>query len=214
MAAGEMGRAAVLAALPEVFQRQLLAPYMLGSTFVARGNLLATLADGFPVEAANSLYTDPPLSSEQILHPAKYWDETQRDEPRKVELGKAGKALGGKWRMQMAGTMGELTLGSLVGAPTPGTREFAQTGEAWTNEAASGWGGDAWQLWASADSSVVLLGTRWDSDEDAVQFADALPGDAGLVWRRSADALAIVAGDAGERTELLLERMLAAMGDP
>jgi len=192
----------------------LIAPYTLGAEFLVRGNMLRLMANGFPVEDVNRVYGDPPLSSEQILHPAKYWDEEPRDNPRPVDLGDAGRALGRGWARAMEGTLGELTLGILVGAPTPSLdSQDSQQAANWTNEAASGWGGDLWELWMRGDRAVILVGTVWDSPDDAEEFARALEPGRGLVWKVEDDAVAIVAGDAGKKTDRLLSHALESLTD-
>ena len=207
-AESEVERAEVLKLLPAVFQRQLLVPYLVGSGFLVRGNLTALVASGYPAADVDRVYRDPPRSSEQILHPEKYWGA--RDDPRTVEIGSVGSLLGRRWERTAGGVLGELTLGLLVGAPTPfpPTVGAAQGGDAWTNEAATGWGGDRWQLWQRGDRAVVLLATVWDSEQHAREFAEALPRDSGLHWRLAGERVAIVAGDVGRKADRLLARML------
>ncbi len=202
-----------LEALPVVFQRQLMAPYLIGSSFLVRGNMMQLMSGGFPVADVDRVYGEPPESSEQILHPPKYWDPDQRDDPQAIELAGAGEALGRRWRKQYAGTLGELTLGVIVGAPTPLRQGAAQSGDRWTNAAASGWDGDRFELWSKGKSAVVLLATVWDSADDAREFADALPARDDLRWRVEGDRVAIVAGDAVHKTEAVLARILQVSSD-
>ena len=210
----EQEKAAKLEQLPVVFRRQLIAPYMLGAEFLLRGNMLRLMANGFPVEDVNRVFDDPPSSSEQILHPQKYWDEEARDDPRPVDLEDAGKLLGRGWMRAMRGTLGELTLGILVGAPTPATdSQDVQQAANWTNDAASGWGGDAWELWTRGERAVLLVGTVWDSPADAREFAAALAPDGGLTWKVVGDTVAIVAGDGGKKTDRLLSRVSETLAD-
>jgi hypothetical protein len=210
MDVGEPGDSAVLDRLPEVLLRQLVGPYLLGAEFLARADLASVAEDGYPSGQVDRAYADSPVSSEQILHPRKYWDAESRDDPRSVELNDAGRLLGDRWERTMEGKLGELSLGVLVGARTPLTEQWiGDTGEHWTNPAAAGWGGDRWELWVRGKSAVVLLGTVWDSSADASEFASALPRRKGLHWRVSGDRVALVAGDLpGKRARRLLERML------
>lgn len=210
----EQEKAAKLEQLPVVFRRQLIAPYTLGAEFLVRGNMLRLMSGGFPVEDVNRVYDDPPSSSEQILHPQKYWGDGERDEPRPVDLDDTGKALGRDWTRVMQGTLGELTLGIIVGAPTPAA-DFQSTQQAadWTNDAASGWGGDAWELWRREGKTVLLVGTVWDSPTDAEEFAAALTPGGGLSWKLVGDTVALVAGESGKKTDRLLSRMSAHLTD-
>jgi len=204
----QQDRGEALARTPAVLRRELTAPYLLGPTFLLRGDATQWGVGEYPVEDVDRVYANPPSSSEQILHPEKYWDETDRDEPRTVDLGDAGRVLGKRWRRVMHGTLGEITIGAMVDAPTPGGLDAAPTGASWTNAAAAGWGGDAWELWEHGDSAVVLLGTVWDTPGDAREFAQALPAGDNLRHAISGDAVAVVAGDAGRRADRLLARVL------
>jgi hypothetical protein len=144
------------------------------------------------------------------MHPAKYWDEEKRDDPVSLELGEAGKVLGPRWKKRLDGVLGEMVLGVMVGAPTPGLLDglTAQIGTQWTNDAAMGWDGDRWELWVKGDRALVLLATVWDSESDAEEYAGALATDAGLRWVRSGTKVAVVAGNAGDKTEQLLGLIL------
>jgi len=206
LAAGEAGKAEKLQAMPDVLVRQLIGPYILGATFLSGGNLL-NMAAGYPSEAIDRAMRSGPTSSEQILHPEKYWNEKQRDEPRKVKIPSPKKALGRGWKLEGTGVLGELTLGSLVGAETPIMSAMPDPA-GWTNAAASGWGGDLWQLWRRDGELLLLLRIDWDSPADAVEFVEALPAGGRLAISRHEERVAIVAGEAGERAERLLARML------
>ena len=181
-----------LNAMPAVMRRQLLGPYVLGLAFLGRGD----------VDAA---WAHPPRSSEQILHPEKYWNPKLRDEPKRVAIPNPSKRLGSGWTRAGSGVLGELTLGSLVGAATPVASDLASGRIPWTNAAASGWGGDRFELWTNGDASVVLLATVWDTAKDAAEFAAALPRDrAEFASRRAGANVGIVAGPVGDRRDALL----------
>ena len=82
-------------------------------------------------------------------------------------------------------------------------------GAAWTNDAATGWGGDRYELWTRGKKSVVLLSTTWDSERDAEEFADALAdgpqAGRGIAGRN----VALVYGNAPrKKLDVLLEGML------
>jgi hypothetical protein len=215
-AQSEAAQAEVLMGLPPVLRRQFLAPYVLGASFVAGGDLLGALAGAFPVDHANRVYEDGPLSSEQILHPDKYWKAELRDEPASVSLGDAGSVLGRKWTRRSTGVLGEITLGVLIGAPTPEDPQSLAIydGKSWTNVAATGWDGDRWELWTRRDDAIVLLATVWDRPEDADEFVQALPERGDLAWEHAGTRVAVVAGDAGKKTPRLLQRILEASAAP
>jgi hypothetical protein len=217
LADSEAGQAEKLSAMAPVLRRPLLGSYLLGSDFLRRGPAPAPGSSGLPVEAIDRCYHDGPRSSEQILHPEKYWDPQRRDDPRPVSLDGAGALLGPGWTRAAGGVLGELILGVLVGVPTPSGRMDEPAGgtDDWTNAAAAGWGGDRWELWRRGSESVTLLATVWDSDADAAEFAAALPPRRdGFAWERRADRVAIVAGAAGDRGGALLDRLLQARTEP
>jgi len=208
--AEEFSNEPAIEALPDVLMRQMLGPYVLGMTFLSRGNLAAPILAGFPVADVNRAFEAGPQSSEQILHPRKYWDPASRDLPRTVRLDGVGELLGRKWVRRGEGVLGELMLGPLVGGAT--TTDPAALmldgGAAWTNPAAEGWGGDRWELWTRGRKRVLLLSTVWDTEADAEEFAAALPAGRGLSWRRAGDRVALVAGDTGKHGSRLLDGML------
>ena len=194
VAASEAVQNDKMATLRTFLRRPLLGAYVLGSRFLVRGRIEGLGSEGYPMEDVNRCYRDGPASSEQILHPEKFWDPSRRDDPRPVVLPDGEALLGDGWKCAGEGTLGELLLGPLVGAPTPETwTQEAIRGEGWSNEAASGWDGDLWGLWTRGKEAVVLLETVWDTAEDARQFASALP--ASLVWKREGDQVAVIAGD-------------------
>jgi hypothetical protein len=197
-----------LDAMPEVLRRQLLGPYVLGMAFLARGRVEGLQA-GFPRKDVDGAWAHPPQSSEQILHPEKYWDPAQRDDPKRVAIPNPSRILGKGWTRAGSGVLGELTLGSLVGATTPGSADLATSAVPWTNAAAAGWGGDRYEVWTKGDAAVVLLATVWDSTTDAVEFTAALPrGRATLGFRQAGAKVGIVAGISGDKREALLQLLV------
>jgi hypothetical protein len=194
----EAGKGEKLEAMPEALRRPLLGSYILGASFLLRGDPARILSGGFPVEDANRVFRSGPRSSEQILHPEKYWDDAKRDEPKAVQVPDPRAALGEGFRREAGGVLGELVLGALVGAPTPNVSEgLGEGGRAWTNAAASGWGGDRWELWSKGAESVVVLETVWDTPADAEEFQAALPpARPGFASTRAADHVTLVAGPA------------------
>jgi hypothetical protein len=193
-----------LNALPAAMRRQLLGPYALGLSFLARGDV-GGLQEGFPQSDVDAAWTRPPRSSEQILHPEKYWTPALRDEPKRVAIPNPSKHLGKGYKLAGTGVLGELTLGSLVGAPTPNAADLASGSVPWTNAAASGWGGDRFEVWTNGGAAVVLLATVWDTAKDAEEFAAALPrARDDFAFRRAGSKVGIVAGRVGDRRDALL----------
>ncbi len=167
----------------------MLGAYICGTQFLARGQLMALLVapdDKAIGEALLAARKEPPSSTEQILHPAKYWDAAKRDDPVVVDDAAAGAWLAqpGRW-VVATDTIGEMLIAILTSAP--GTKVNLQNMQpnAWTNAAATGWGGDRFYLLASGDSVENaraglkdLKGvwvTAWDTPKDRDEFLAALP---------------------------------------
>jgi hypothetical protein len=210
----EAGRAEKLKASPPLLQRGLLAPYMLGQTFILRGDV-SRIKMGAQGADYERLFRDPPVSSEQLLHPEKYWDDAKKDSPREVRLPDLCGTLGAGWSQAGRGNLGEMNLAILTspGGIDPLSPE-ATNPAAWTNEAAAGWGGDRWSLCAAGDRHVTILATLWDTPEDATQFDAALPAMEGRRVARRGDAVVLLAGDAPEGAENLAAAALKALAPP
>ncbi len=210
----EAGRADRLKAAPAYLQRALLAPYILGQMFLVRGNLPA-LAQGVPTGDIDRAFRDPPASSEQVLHPEKYWDPQARDLPRSLELPDLCGRLGEGWSLEASGSLGELDVAVLTGGSAPDPADPATLSlAAWTNPGASGWGGDLWHLYKHGDRRATVMATVWDTEGDAAEFEGALtPVKGRRSWRRG-PAVVLVAGDAGESGETLAGAWLDALSPP
>lgn len=141
-------------AAPVALQRLLLFPYVEGSDFVR-----AALESG-GWAAVDRLYREPPASTEQVLHPERYFGD--RDEPRAVEL-PAGAASDS---LLAEGSWGEFGTRLALAA--------ALTDSALPAVAAGGWDGDRYGLWKTAGGRVLYVWvTVWDSPALAERFADA-----------------------------------------
>lgn len=147
------GRA--LRSAPSIFQKTLVFPYHKGIVFV----LNLTNRDGW--SAVDKAFRDPPISTEQILHPEKYWNE--RDVPMAIELPELKETLGESWTSLGGNSLGELQLGILLENSKGGDR------------AAPGWDGDRYEVFESTAGDLGLVWyTTWDSETDAREFATAI----------------------------------------
>ena len=117
--------------------------------------------------AVNRLYSDPPRSSEQIMHPEKYL--AQRDNPRAVEmkltLEDLKASMPGSWRLVHDNVMGEYSIFLLLRANLPGRD---------ARIASEGWGGDRYMVYRSGDNAVLTWSTAWDTPRDAEEFLSAM----------------------------------------
>lgn len=210
----EAGKAARLKAAPPLLQRSLLASYLLGQAFLLRGQPLRPDATG-QVADIDRAFRNPPRSSEQILHPEKYWTEARRDLPRPVAVPELAGILGKGWSLAVTGILGELTLALMTDAgPLDVTAPDALEASRWTTPAASGWGGDLYHHYINGTRNVTVLATVWDTEKDAVEFEKALPALASRrAWRRGATVV-VIGGDAADRHQALAERILETAAPP
>jgi hypothetical protein len=190
MAAQSLGEE-VLAQAPPYMWKPLLAVYLTGDAFLVRSSGMNVLATASTTADIKTTFASPPRSSEQILHPKKYWDESQRDDPVRVSI--PTETLPEGWRLAGVDTLGELYL-ALVTTPIAKrtgldlTNPMSILGVEYTNKAAQGWGGDRLVLLRRGDDAMLQLVTAWDTEKDADEFAGAL-GD-----QKNPTAIPIFAG--------------------
>ena len=183
--------------VPELLRRRLVAPYVLGVRFLTRGRGYAA-GDSIDLADLARALDDPPVSTEQILHPEKYWSDGPRDLPRRIDLPDASTVLGAGWTLAAHDTLGELQLGMLTGLPRPDTLSFAhQPPAGWTHAPTSGWGSDEWQLYTCGNDAVVILATTWDTPADAAEFSAAVRCPPHGLVQRAHDVVAIVVDGRG-----------------
>lgn len=129
-----------------------LFPYFSGLEFVSA----LYERDGW--EGVDQAYTELPQSSEQILHPERYFDG---EAPVAVSLPEIGADLG--WQEADRDVLGELGLRLAM---------LEHLGPAAAKAAAEGWGGDEYLLLESQEGGqfALLLRTVWDSPEEAEEF--------------------------------------------
>jgi hypothetical protein len=149
-----------LDAMPAYLRESLLFPYTAGLAFVQA--LQATGGWG----TVNDAFTNPPASTEQVLHPEKY---AAHEAPVDVTLpSDLAAKMGAGWSKGLEDTLGEFQLKVWLdqvaagnGAPSP-------------TEAAAGWGGDRVMLLdGPSGARAIALKTAWDTPADAQQFAQA-----------------------------------------
>jgi hypothetical protein len=140
---------------PPVMYQSLLFPYVNGLVFCAH----LTNAGGWP--ALDAAYRNPPLSTEQIIHPEKY-SGPLADPPTAIDLGEIHVPEG--WKDLGRNCIGELTIRILL----------ARNGG---NQAAAGWDGDTMAVFAGSDDPkrlAMVWMTTWDTEADADHFAASI----------------------------------------
>ena len=114
-------------------------------------------------QTLNGAYTDPPRSTEHVLHPDRYLQG--RRSPPLVVVPDLRPVLGEDWTLLLQDTLGEFLAGLYLDTLLP-----EET--AW--RAADGWDGDTVVVWEHDDGSRVLVWrTIWDSTADAAEFERA-----------------------------------------
>lgn len=179
----------MLAAEPVLWLPTLFS-YVRGAAFLQHGSPGADL----PPERLDRAYSDGPRSTEQVLHPEKYWEAEQIDLPVEVSV-----TFPGEFEVLHEDTLGELQL-YLVGrgvdfvAPSASSLPRLQ----YTDAAAAGWGGDRLYLLGRGEERRLLLATVWDTAQDREEWAErietrlaAMESAAGALCSDSAQPLAV-----------------------
>jgi len=147
------------------------APYSEGPTLVHRTRQRGGWA------AVDDLYTRPPESSEQLIHPEDY----PQDRPASVVVPDRSTA---EYDRAGATRLGEATLFAMlwqqraIDRGTLGENPGAYSAYNYSHPATAGWAGDKLVPYFDADSDDptadgYVLKTRWESQRDARQFARA-----------------------------------------
>jgi len=139
-------------------------PYVQGAEFVA-----ALLADSKNWLEVNHAYIEPPKSTSQVMHPARYL--TRHTAPVPITLPDLGKVLGQGW----SATIKADTLGEFI--TSVHLDEFLHDPQR-SAKAADGWAGDSFTLWqapggGSAGGSnlqAFAWQAAWDTPRDAGEF--------------------------------------------
>jgi hypothetical protein len=164
----------ILLAMPPILRESLLFPYTVGLGFVQG------MQAGGGWDAVNAAFAQPPDSTEQILHPDKYF---AHEKPIPVELPKTlASGLGSGWKVGLEDTNGEFQLQVWLKQNTTVPASAAI-------DAAAGWGGDRSAVVNGPNGEwAVVLKTVWDTDADAAAFetvatpiVEKLPDPAALV---------------------------------
>ncbi|RME47115.1 MAG: hypothetical protein D6795_14535 [Deltaproteobacteria bacterium] len=142
-----------LGGAPRIVREELLFPYTAGAGFVQ-----AALQRG-SWKRIDAIYEDLPLSTEQVLHPARYFEE--RDLPIELSLAPLEERFGAAFFRNVLGELGFRVLFEAYFE-----RETAA-------RLAEGWDGDRFLAW-DVDGAVALASiSAWDSLADAIEFFGA-----------------------------------------
>jgi hypothetical protein len=144
---------------PPYLQETLIFPYGYGASF-----LQYSWKQVPSWQAVNKIYSDLPSSTEQIIHPEKYF--VDRDAPKQVTADAYAAMLGDNWKIAYKNVMGEFSLGLLL---------KLHLTEEWSQKAVTGWGGDQVLLLENdKGKDAVLVDSVWDTSDDAEKFFAAM----------------------------------------
>jgi len=164
--------------VPPYFIINMSLPYIDGNTFVLRQTSESFMAAMMmaPQDAdLQRMFRNPPTSSEQVLHPEKYWVEESFDAPIAVEVPDRSESLGPGWSLVDTDTLGELGCAMLVMKNVPTPMAVSMGSAKMAVPESSGWGGDQYRAYLHEDGRKIMnWSTVWDTELDAVEFAEAL----------------------------------------
>ncbi|MBX7223022.1 MAG: hypothetical protein K1Y36_23955 [Blastocatellia bacterium] len=143
-------------AAPKWIKESLMFPYFGGAGFVQK------LVQKGGWATVSKAYTKLPESSEQILHPEKYFAD---EHPTAIVLAPIEKNLGKDWKIVTGDVDGEFGLRLILG-------EFLDKND--TERGAEGWSGDFARLYENTATKELLLvhHTAWDEEVEAQEFFD------------------------------------------
>ncbi len=144
---------------PMYLKETLVFPYGYGAAFIQRA-----WDKSHSWSQVDKIYSDLPASTEQIMHPEKYFGV--RDNPKPVRIESPQGSLGPEWKATYENVLGEFSFYLML-------RLYLSEPQA--QKAAAGWGGD--RVWlvenAAANRDAVFDYSVWDSQEDADEFYTA-----------------------------------------
>jgi hypothetical protein len=159
---------------PRVLRETLLFPYEDGEKWVS------VLYKQGGWQRVSKAFDDLPLSTEQILHPEKYFAHEapvkvnlpeitsllNSSMPRRAPTVSSGRSTAGLWRLLDNDVNGEWGLYLILD-------EFLRS-PAESRRAAAGWGGDRFAVYEGPAGQVAYVSlSDWDSESDAQEFFDA-----------------------------------------
>jgi hypothetical protein len=135
--------------LPETVDRLNRFPYRYGIEFVK------TLYHTGGWQKVDEAYANPPTTTEQIIHPDKYFEQEAAKPVEAPPLSEDG------WSLEKTDSFGEYFVRVMVD-------NWFSNGDA--EEAATGWGGDLVSYYEKDDQFLFTWNIVWDSKGDASEF--------------------------------------------
>ncbi len=145
-----------LLAAPEVIQATTVFGQTSGRDFVS------TVWGTEGWAAVDALYKRPPASTEQVLHPEKYFEDEQ---PLRAVTPNFAEQIGKGWVQVANNAMGEFLIRTYLEQHLPDNQAA---------DAAAGWGGDSYALFSGpAGERVMVMQIFWDTLADSDEFFNA-----------------------------------------
>ncbi len=110
----------------------------------------------------NAAFENPPVSTEQIIHPERY----PNDVPTPVDVPDLSGELGPGWDDLDVEEVGEMWLDQALRLRLEGLRRRSRR--------RPGWDGGIYRAWTNGDRVAIVLATAWDTKADAAAFAEAM----------------------------------------
>ena len=145
--------------VPAYLRKTLAFSYGYGTEFVQA--LLSRSKDDWT--AVSKAFSDLPASTEQIMHPPKYFGEA-RDHPQDVAIDGLEGIVGDGWKLAYHNVFGEFGTKLLLD-------EFKVEVSKTRRAAAEGWDGDRYFIFSKGKGAIAgVWMTLWDTEEDAKEF--------------------------------------------
>jgi hypothetical protein len=180
----------------------MMFPYTQGAEF------FQALKNKVGWEGIGPCFADPPASTEQVLHPEKYFG--QRDDPTELRLSSGiEKVLGEDVTELYTNTMGEFNVSVLLRALGVAKGKAAK--------AAAGWDGDRFIGHETKDGRVVVVWlSTWDSEQEAAEFEATyrpalLKKSPGAHLERRGSEVLLVLGSSGAEQTMLIRKGFRAV---
>lgn len=153
---GSLGASGGLAG-SSYLEDSLLFPYISGMQFVG------AIQEKGGWQAVDAAYSKPPESTEQVMHPEKYF---AGEAPVPVATPDLASIAGSGWAVTFDEVMGEFDALEMLRQDLSASR---------ARRAAAGWGGGAVSFAEGPDgATLVAVVFKWDSEADAAEFAEAM----------------------------------------
>jgi hypothetical protein len=161
---------------PDYMKEDFLFPYDKGYAFVE------SLFENGDFTEIDKAYQNPPVTTEQILHPSSY----PNDVPIHVLLPDLTTTLGSGWEESTRNVMGEWYTYLILAF---GRDAHWRLDDAVAQRAAAGWGGDAYLVYWNPEKlqSAFMMRSTWDTMQDADEYWDALVDYCKLRWGKTSN---------------------------